>query len=203
MKDAIVEYARRHDAFLPAVAKQLVEYVASGLAGIPRIDRVSGRAKAPAKFAAKAANVDREGKPKYVNPLTEIQDQIGVRITVFYRQDVEPVTANIMRYFQPIEFRNVVPDSESEFAYFGKHLILPVPPDVVPKEVDLAAVPDFFELQIKTLFQHAWSEANHDLGYKVDAPLSPDQRRLLAYASAQAWGADRVFEELFSDLHGK
>ncbi|WP_244619298.1 hypothetical protein [Rhizobium sp. 18055] len=63
-------------------------------------------------------------------------------------------------------------------------------------------VPNFFEIQVKTLFQHAWSEANHDLGYKPESDrLTSDQNRLLAFASAQAWGADRAFDELFIDLH--
>jgi len=70
------------------------------------------------------------------------------------------------------------------------------PVDVVPSDVGRYEAPRFFELQIKTLFQHAWSEANHDLGYKSPGPLSQDQQRRLAYTAAQAWGADRVFNEL-------
>ena len=61
-------------------------------------------------------------------------------------------------------------------------------------------MPEFFELQVKTLFQHAWAEANHDLGYKPEGKeLDQESKRLLAYASAQAWGADRVFDELFQE----
>ena len=54
----------------------------------------------------------------------------------------------------------------------------------------------FFELQIKTLFQNAWSEANHDLGYKPERELSKDEKRKIAFTSAQAWGADMIFDEL-------
>lgn len=75
-----------------------------------------------------------------------------------------------------------------------------LPGDVIPEGVDRSLVPTFFELQVKTLFQHAWSEANHDLGYKSSKALTDDQIRRLAYTSAQAWGADRVFEELWSEL---
>jgi putative GTP pyrophosphokinase len=66
--------------------------------------------------------------------------------------------------------------------------------------MDGDTIPDFFELQIKTLFQHAWSEAHHDLGYKQEpgsTPLTSEEKRKLAYTSAQAWGADHMFDELF------
>jgi putative GTP pyrophosphokinase len=59
---------------------------------------------------------------------------------------------------------------------------------------------DFFELQLKTLFQHAWSEADHDLGYKPSAELSLDQKRRLAFTAAQAWGADLIFDELYREI---
>jgi putative GTP pyrophosphokinase len=42
--------------------------------------------------------------------------------------------------------------------------------------------------------------AEHDLGYKPGAvPLTPDEKRRLAFTAAQAWGADRIFDELFHE----
>jgi ppGpp synthetase/RelA/SpoT-type nucleotidyltranferase len=61
-------------------------------------------------------------------------------------------------------------------------------------------VPEFFELQIKTLFQHAWSEAHHDIGYKAVRPLTSDERRKMAFTAAQAWGVDVIFEDLSQAL---
>jgi len=60
--------------------------------------------------------------------------------------------------------------------------------------------PEFFELQIKTLFQHAWAEAEHDLGYKPPKPLTSIQKRKMAFTAAQAWGADQIFDELSREL---
>ena len=66
--------------------------------------------------------------------------------------------------------------------------------------VDRSKIPQFFELQLKTLFQHAWSEAEHDLAYKPSEPLSTLQQRQIAFTAAQAWGADQIFEQLHAEL---
>ncbi len=201
MTDAIEEYRRRHEAFLKTVARMLQAHIEGYLVGVSNIDRVAARAKDPARFAEKARRTDESGHAKYRSPLTEIQDQLGARVVVFYRDDVTAVANIITRYFQPIEQRELVPESQWAFGYFGLHFVLPLPHDVVPQGVELSELPRFFELQIKTLFQHAWSEANHDLGYKSRKPLSTDQERRLAYTAAQAWGADRVFAELRAEVY--
>jgi len=59
-----------------------------------------------------------------------------------------------------------------------------------------------FELQIKTLFQHAWAESEHDLAYKPVEDLPKDQRRRVAFVAAQAWGADHILHELVEELKG-
>jgi putative GTP pyrophosphokinase len=118
----------------------------------------------------------------------------------FYLSDIDRVAKIVEKYYRPIQSRVLVPDSEWEFGYFGKHYVLIVPSDVIDPSLDKTLIPEFFELQLKTLFQHAWSEANHDLGYKPGAtPLNSDAKRRLAFTSAQAWGADRVFDELFRE----
>ncbi|CCV15560.1 hypothetical protein [Mesorhizobium sp. STM 4661] len=104
----------------------------------------------------------------------------------------------ILREFRPIGSKYVVPQHQWEFGYFGRHHILIMPSDLYGAAEDRTLVPDVFELQIKTLFQHAWSEAEHDLGYKPgEQPLDREDERLLAFTSAQAWGADRIFDDLF------
>jgi len=204
MSDALRdEYTALHGKILAPVAKQLEVLIASHLAGTPHIDRISARAKSPDRFMAKAAKIDKAGSPKYTNPLVQIQDQIGARVVVFYRRDVEPTSKVLMKYFRHIEEKEIVPESEWAFGYFGKHYVLALPKEAVPSEIPLTAAPHLFELQISTLFQHAWSEAEHDLGYKPREALSLDQNRRLAFTAAQAWGADRIFDELYEELAPK
>ncbi len=191
-------YRRRYAEALVRIAGQLAEHLATHLNGQRRIDRVVARAKGVDKFLQKAVKLTDEKRPKYLEPLSQIQDQIGARIVVFYKSDVDPVEKIVLKYFRAIEMRTLVPESESEFGYAGRHLVLALPADVVPDDVDSSLVPDFFELQIKTLFQHAWSEADHDLGYKPgETGLTGDQKRLVAFTAAQAWGADHIFDQLF------
>ncbi|MGY4232931.1 putative GTP pyrophosphokinase [Bradyrhizobium sp. USDA 4449] len=192
-------YSARYHVALAPVAKALEAHLGDLLGSEPRVDRISARAKSIDRFLAKAEAVV-EGKIKYADPLLEIQDQLGARIVTFYRPDVDRVAEHVLKYFRAIESKDLVPDSEWEFGYFGRHFVLVVPSDVIDGSIDKSQVPRFFELQIKTLFQHAWSEANHDLGYKPGlTPLNSDEKRRLAFTSAQAWGADRVFDELFRE----
>ncbi|NEH58111.1 hypothetical protein GR198_20510 [Rhizobium leguminosarum] len=197
MNQLEIDYRVRHAQALAPIAGKLSTYLHDLMQGEVRIDRISTRPKSVERFMAKAAKL-KDGKLKYDDPLYQIQDQIGARIVTFYTDDVARISAVALKYLHAIETQDILPDNEWEFGYFGQHHILMLPADVVDPEIDKDVVPKFFELQIKTLFQHAWSEANHDLGYKPGAlPLKPDQLRQLAYTSAQAWGADRVFNELF------
>lgn len=196
------DYRARHAEVLEPLAHALEQQIAEYLDARPRIDRISARPKGIKKFLDKAAKRNDDGSLKYEHPLAQIQDQVGARVTVFYKSDIEPISTELLKYLRPIESKDLVPSSEWEFGYFGRHHVCLFPPDLILPDWNPDHVPQFFELQVKTLFQHAWSEANHDLGYKPDTqPLTSDQLRMLAYTSAQAWGADRVFDELFEQLN--
>ena len=122
------------------------------------------------------AKKEEGGKPKYDDPLNQIQDQIGARVIVYYLSDVEEIEKIVLDYFGAVEVETIVPDSEKEFDYEGKHFMLFLPGDVVDPKFPRERLPTFFELQVKTLFQHAWSQADHDLAYKPNAELSRMQR---------------------------
>jgi ppGpp synthetase/RelA/SpoT-type nucleotidyltranferase len=188
-------YAARQVTMLLPLAALLEAHLKGLFDSYPRIDRIAVRAKSVDRFVAKAEK-QTEGKPKYDDPLNQIQDQLGARIVTFYKSDVDYLAEEIKKYFRYIESRQIVPDSEREFGYEGRHFILFIPRDVFDDTVLEDESISFFELQIKTLFQHAWSEAEHDLGYKPTGELSSDQKRRLAFTAAQAWGADQIFDEL-------
>jgi len=190
---------RRKNVLLP-ITERLEPIVREAVSGEVRIERIVLRAKTVESFVDKASNVDEDSNPKYTDPLSQIQDQVGARIITYYTDDVIRLGKRLRDFFRHIEQRDLVPESDSEFGYFGTHFVFFLPTDVFCAEITPERSPKFFELQIKTLFQHAWGEANHDLAYKANTDLNGAQRRYVAYASAQAWGADEVFNKLFNDL---
>ncbi len=194
------EYVTRFPALCKA-ALDLQNYLVNLVSDIPRIDSVSARAKDCDRYFAKATKIGLDGTPKYANPKFAIQDQIGARINVLYLSDVEIVRLVIKKYMNFIEESQKQPEDDEAFGYVGYHFIIQTPDEIIP-ENDAESIPQFFELQIKTLFQHAWSETSHDIGYKSPRELSSDERRKMAFTAAQAWGADKIFEELSNSIIG-
>jgi ppGpp synthetase/RelA/SpoT-type nucleotidyltranferase len=178
---------------------QLESFVLDHVKDYPRLDRVVGRAKDVDSFMDKA-RVEEDDKRKYTDPLNQIQDQIGVRIVSYYTADLPALQRVILDYFSPVEEKLIVPDGDSQFGYEGIHYILFIPDEIRDPALPKHECPEFFELQMKTLFQHAWAEANHDLAYKSEQLLNRDHRRKVAFTAAQAWGADHIFDELAEAL---
>jgi putative GTP pyrophosphokinase len=198
--ELLSECRSRHAAILAPLARKLQTHLQDAVTGIPRIDRVTARAKSPERFLGKALKCLADGALKYEHPFEQIQDLVGARVIVFYKQDVDVVSDAVDRYFRRIEGKDLVPDAVNQFGYVGRHFILAMPEDLIDDGADRSKTPQFFELQVKTLFQHAWSEAEHDLAYKPGEPLSTLQQRQVAFTAAQAWGADQIFEQLHSEL---
>ena len=192
-------YEARFTNVLAPAAEKLQSYIRGILEGAERVDSVSARGKSPERFADKALKLDDKMNLKYTDPLNQIQDQIGARITVLYLSDLPKIKDIIDDYFTAIEWQAKQPEKSEEFGYFGEHFILRLPDDVVPHGLETEA-PHFFELQIKTIFQHAWSECHHDIGYKAPRALTSHERRQMAFSAAQSWGADQIFLELANTL---
>lgn len=171
------KYKVRFETILNPLAVAVENQLKAYLVGVDRIDRVCARPKSVKKFIGKAGKL-HEGSLKYREPLRQIQDQIGARIVTFYNTDVETVAPLVTQYYSKREFTSHVPESESEFGYEGKHFILNIPRDLYPATFDIDLMPDVFELQVKTLFQHAWAEAEHDLAYKPEVELDTNDKRL-------------------------
>lgn len=145
-----------------------------------------------------------EGTLKYENPFIDIQDIIRARIVVYYLSDVDIIAKRVKDSLGGIEDNDFVNfDDYQKFGYQGRHLIVNINKALIPDGLGLNKdlMPSFFELQIKTLFQHAWSQAEHDLRYKEskDHPLSFEEKRMLAFAAAQAWGTDKVFDSIYTN----
>jgi putative GTP pyrophosphokinase len=163
------------------------------------IDRISVRVKSVESFVEKATV--RKIDPPYVAPLAEIEDQIGGRILVFFTSDLEPTLEHLEKLLNPVEQDHKRPTHHNEFDYESVHGIYSLPPQYLAADWDAQEdMPRTFELQVRTLFQHAYAEPQHELGYKPGAPLEDSVRRELAWIAASSWGGDQALERIRTTL---
>jgi putative GTP pyrophosphokinase len=114
-------YAARREQVLLPLASRLEQHLMNLFNGYPRIDRITVRVKSVDRFVTKAEKQE-DGKPKYDDPLNQIQDQLGARIVTFYTRDVDSLAEQTKKYLRHIESRQIVPDSEKEFGRRFRHL---------------------------------------------------------------------------------
>lgn len=162
------------------------------------IDRVSFRVKGMQSFLEKAT--ERDVDPPYGRPLVEIEDQVAGRVLVLFRHDIDSVVGRLRDVFVPVESTRREPTRDDEFGYESYHYVALVPETARSNEwrheLDM---PETFELQVRTLFMHAWAEPQHDIGYKGAQDLTRPQRRALSWVAASSWGADRELDRVWTE----
>ena len=81
-----------------------------------------------------------------------------------------------------------------KFGYRSLHTICALP--------DAAPLPPTFrfEVQVRTVLQHAWAEVEHDLGYKAASGLPPHMRRRFSRVASLLEIADEEFVALRNEL---
>lgn len=189
-ESALVAAYQERRPLLDALVATLQQATADALEGVAHIDRIAFRAKKQRSFVVKAAN------PKYTHPLSELEDQVAGRVITFFRDDIAVVCTALAEWFGRVERQTKEPEEPTEFDYESEHFVLIIPEHYKPAGwTDIDQMPTTFELQVRTLFMHAWAEPQHDLGYKGNE-LDHNTKRELAWVAASAWGADRTFNDI-------
>lgn len=159
-------------------------------------DRVSGRVKRWASFKAKAKKRRANGQPVYPEPWEDIHDLIGVRVTVFNSTEIPAAIEVLGESFEVIKSVDKAAETRISggFGYGSHHLVL----RVLKSSEDLVAYEGMsFEVQIRTVLQHAWAEFEHDIRYKQGTnPPSPQMDRLFTLAAGLIELADQQFDEI-------
>lgn len=194
-------YAARLE-LLSHVADRLEEDLLEHFRGRPHIDRISFRVKDLDSFVEKAG---RKIEPPYEVPLAEIEDQVAGRIIVHFIDDLGETVAHVGKLLNQVEQDHKRPTQYNEFDYESVHGVYVLPPQYLPAGWEAQEdMPETFELQVRTLFQHAYAEPQHDLGYKPGgADLTDETRRELAWIAASSWGADHALDRVRAQLLDK
>lgn len=181
------EYRKQRPMFLEAenaIATRLRESLTE--AGIV-VASVESRVKTEKSLASKL-----ELKGAKYKSLADITDIIGLRVITFYLDDVDVVASVVERLFD-VDWDNTVDKRRlhalDSFGYQSLHYICRVP-----------EMPFRFEIQMRTLLQHAWSNMNHDTGYKSGVEIPREYIRNMSRLAGMLELADEQFSRIRSEL---
>jgi len=155
---------------------------------------VTGRAKGVASFAAKAGRVV-DGVLAFPDPLSQVTDQVGVRVITYVHSDVAAVADLLADQVVVHDDRDMGQETASEgrFGYASRHLLVAFegPRGAAAYE----PLRHRAQVQVRTVLQHAWAEFEHAIRYKGSIPAehAPDLDRRFTLAAGLLELADREF----------
>lgn len=129
-----------------------------------------------------------------------VRDFLGLRVVCPFLDETERVEELLVEHFDVVEVEHKGAErSLAEFGYDSVHILVRLPEGSLPTLP--AHTKPQFEVQIRTILQHAWAQIEHELVYKADRSLPRSGiRRKLAAVSGTLTLADVVFQETRDEL---
>ncbi len=182
------EYRKQRPVFkkmqetLPAQVRALLDEAGIVVASIE--SRIKEERSLAGKLALKGA--------KYES-LADITDIFGMRIITFYTDDVDKVASAVDRLFE-IDWDNSVDKRKllevDSFGYLSLHYVCRSP-----------GFPYRFEVQMRTILQHAWANMNHDTGYKSGVEIPVEYHRNMNRLAGMLELVDEQFSRIRTDIN--
>lgn len=186
-----IEVHKRMTLSIVAIVKGLLS--ANGIAFLA----VEGRTKTEASVAEK---IKRKG---YKNPRDQLTDITGVRVILYFESDVHKVSELLVSAFN-VDERNSLDKGAllavDRIGYRSVHYVC----DLGGVRAELPEYEGMeglkFEVQIRTVLQHAWAEIAHDRNYKFSGKLPPAMERELHLYAGMLEVADKGFDKLSKEI---
>jgi putative GTP pyrophosphokinase len=182
--DRVVPALREHGETIRA---QLASWLAEDV-GL-KLHSITLRVKHRDSVAAKLVRPDRT-----YGSLWELTDLIGLRVITYFEDGVDRV-GRLLEAHLPVDFHHSVdkrkPSADDRFGYRSLHYVC----RLAHAEHDLR-----YEIQVRTLLEHAWAEIEHDLGYKSRDSVPAAARRRLNRLAGLLELADQEFVAIRREL---
>lgn len=197
--DIIAEYKQKQDLYYQFTenVKEILDEILSDRAEI-NIHSVRARTKSVDSLAEK---VRRPGKD--YDELSEIKDLTAVRIVTYFADEID-VVGKILENRLTVDPRHSIDKRKGfdyhEFGYNSLHKVAKLKSGHLSGDKFDKFKGLYFEIQIRTILQHAWAEIEHDLGYKYKEEIPDSINRRFARLSALLEVADDEFLSLRDDL---
>jgi putative GTP pyrophosphokinase len=158
---------------------------------------VTARTKKRQSFLGKAS------KRKYKAPAIEIKDVVGIRVVTYFDSVVHKAGEIIKREFE-IDWAHSFDKSKllgtDRVGYRSVHYIA----RLRPERLTLAEYKDFdgiwFEIQVRSVLQHAWAEIEHDRRFKFPGELPTSLQRRFSVLAGTLELIDREFDAIASEI---
>ena len=192
------EYDERrvvNEAFCKTVERVLTDVLA--VAG-HRVHSVTSRVKSREHLEAKIRRIAKN----YSN-LADVTDVVGVRVTTYFEDEVDAIGKLIESEFivdatNSVDKRTTLdPD---RFGYLSLHYVCQLDRTRSKLRENQHFVGLKFEIQVRSILQHAWAEIEHDLGYKAGVAIPATIRRRFSRLAGLLEVADLEFSRLRNDL---
>ena len=186
-------------AILEKITAQLPADISNSLSRSGLMFRIFSRVKTESSLRHKL-------EVKYAHKKSRIQDMIGIRVVVYFQDDVDAL-ALFYSVGDVVKKAIDEPDS-STFRPQRLNITSRIPAELI--EEFISALPEDFrdqidptyEIQIRTVFSEGWHEVEHDLRYKCKADwedcesYSRTLNGLIATLETAEWNMKSLFAEM-------
>ncbi len=142
-------------------------------------------------------------KPDRYKQPSDLKDLLGLRIITYFSDDVDRIAEILTTEFEVDEQNSVdkraIQDPD-RFGYASLHYVLSLSKGRSEMREYSKFAGQQFEIQIRSILQHAWAEIEHDLGYKTRAAVPRQIRRRFSRLAGLLELADDEFKALRDEL---
>ncbi len=132
--------------------------------------------------------------------IVQLNDLVGIRLILLFKRDLDRCRGLIEQSLEVVSREDTASRlGESQFGYQSYHYAIRLPKEwlAIPTLKDFAEYQA--EIQIRTIAQHIWAAASHNLQYKQEDNVPKTLRRSIYRVSALLETVDLEFERVLGE----
>ena len=131
----------------------------------------------------------------------EINDKLGFRLVTHFKSELEPIKDFLNSNFSVVYYESKSEKLKyNELGYVSDHFEVKIKPDLPYFSQYKHFRELIFEIQVRTICQHAWADVEHALSYKQDIELDEFTKRKIFRLTSLLEICDDEFDSVNAEL---